>query len=417
MIQGNYIGVNATGSVAIVQRGQEGNGILVNDGMNTSIVDNTISGWRGAGIKMFHGNGTVIQRNRIGTDVTGLEIVGNGGDGTVADTEVQIGGTASGDGNIIAFNHGDGIYVNGTGGQIEGNVIHDNVYLGIDLDGSGVPLLNDTQGHTGPIALTVNASNSLMLAGNSPPPLTGSINGMPFTGSTTYTTLLGDAITMTLSTAATSASLVGQYPITAVFSGAAAGNYVVNPATSTTGTMYVVNLGPDPTSTTGAQAVTFWDNKGNARLIMAADLSLLDAQNLVTQGGSAFDPRSVAQLQAWLSVSPNATTAYQLAVQLAVLDLNVLTGYVHATDLVYAGRLLPYASAYGISGLTNDGFLDVQNLLSAANAMLSQVQPGVRSGDLNQAYVAALAEVLHAADANNDSITQALLWRLVGSVV
>src|SRR5207247_5338196 len=124
-----------------------------------------------------------------------------------------------------------------------------------------------------------------------------------------------------------------------------AGNYLIDPATSKMGTLYVVSLGADPTSTTGARSVVFWDNKGNAKLITAADLSSLDALNLVTQGGSAFDPKSVQQLQAWLSVSPNATAAYQLAVQLAALDLNVLTGYVKATDLVYAGQLLPYVTA------------------------------------------------------------------------
>src|SRR5205807_10375054 len=114
--------------------------------------------------------------------------------------------------------------------------------------------------------------------------------------------------------------------LTATLSGASTGNYLIDPTTSHFGTLYVVSVGADPTSTTGAQSVAFWDNKGNAKLITAADLSSLDALNLVTQGGAAFDPRSVQQLQAWLSISPNATTAYQLAVQLAAMDLNVLAG-------------------------------------------------------------------------------------------
>ncbi len=240
------------------------------------------------------------------------------------------------------------------------------------------------------------------------------MNGTPFTGSITYTTAYGDQVSITLSTAATSASPVGQYAITAALSGANAGNYVIDPATSHTGTMYVVSLGADPSSTTGAEAVTFWDNKGNAKLITAADLSSLDALNLVTQGGSAFDPKSVQQLQAWLSISPNATTAYQLAVQLAVMDLNVLAGDVKATDLVYAGALLPYATAYGITGLTSGGFIDVQDLLIAASAALLQVKPGNPSGDANQAYEAALAQVLQAANLNGDFVQQEVLWNLFG---
>jgi hypothetical protein len=260
-------------------------------------------------------------------------------------------------------------------------------------------------------ALTVVTNSSLMLVGNSPPPLTGSVNGTPFTSPFQYTTPWGDTITITLNTAATSASPVGQYPITASLSGAAASNYVL---TLTPGTMYVVSVGADPSSTTGAQAVTFWDNKGNATLITAADLSSLDALSLVNQGGAAFDPKAVAQLQAWLSTSPNATPAYQLAVQLAAMDLNVLSGYVQTTDLVYAGALLPYASAYGISGLTSGGFIDVQDLMAAANAALAQVSPGAASGDPNQAYETALAQVLQAADANSAFVTQELLWGLVG---
>jgi hypothetical protein len=311
---------------------------------------------------------------------------------------VDLGTTASPGGNTIN--------VNGTGTWISNTTASPVSAVGDTFEING-------QVTAWPIALTVNTSSSLMLRGNSPPPLTGTVNGTPFSGSTTYTTAFGDIVTVTLGTAATSASPVGQYPITASLSGADAGNYVIDPATSTTGTMYVVSVGADPSSTTGAQAVTFWDNKGNAKLISAADLSSLDALNLVNQGGAAFDPHSVAQLQAWLSVSPNATTAYQLAVQLAVMDLNVLSGNVHATDLVYAGALLPYATTYGITGLTSGGFIDVQNLMNAANAILAQVSPGAPSGDPNQAYEAALAQVLLAADANGDFVTRELAWNLV----
>jgi hypothetical protein len=277
-------------------------------------------------------------------------------------------------------------------------------------------------GATTPIDISVNLPSGIQLneADLSIPPgfrvsiNGGTCNGTPFTGTTTYTTAFGDTVTVTLGTAATSASPVGQYPITATLSGADAGNYVINPTTSTTGTMYVVSVGADPTSTTGAKAVTFWDNKGNARLITAADLSSLDALNLVTQGGSAFDRHSVAQLQAWLSISPNATAAYQLAVPLAAMDLNMLAGNVQATDLVFAGGLLPYATANEIVGLTSGGFIDVQELMQAANTALGQVKPGAPPGNPNQAYELALAQVLQAANGNTAFIQQHVLWSLWG---
>jgi parallel beta-helix repeat protein len=263
-----------------------------------------------------------------------------------------------------------------------------------------------------PAPLTVIANDSLMLVGNSPLPLTGSVNGTSLTGAIAYTTAYGDTVTVTLNTQASAGSPVGQYAITATLSGATAGNYILAPVTSRAGTMYVVILGADPTSTVGAQAVVFWDNKGNAKLITSADLSSLDALNLVRQAGTAFDPSAVKQLQAWLSAPPNATTSYQLAVQLAAMDLNVLAGYVQGSDLVYASGLLPYATAYEIAGLTSGGFIDVQSLMSAANAELG-ADPRALEGDPNQAYEAALAQALQAANANKDFVQQELAWNLV----
>jgi hypothetical protein len=194
-----------------------------------------------------------------------------------------------------------------------------------------------------------------------------------------------------------------------MLSGAGAANYVLDVQP---GTLYVVSVGSDPSSS-GAQAVTFWDNKGNAKLITAPDLSSLDALNLVNQGGAAFDPTSVAQLQAWLSISPNATTAYQLAVQLAAMDLNVLAGNLKAMDLIYAGALLPYAAADHIAGLTSGGFIGVQDLIKVANAVLGRAQPGVPSNDPNQPFEAALLQVFQAANGNSDFVKQELSWNLL----
>jgi hypothetical protein len=75
---------------------------------------------------------------------------------------------------------------------------------------------------------------------------------------------------------------------------------------------------------------------------------------------------------------------------------------------------LSYASAYGITGLTDGGFIDVQNLMNAANAILGQVSPGAPASDPNAAYEAALAQVLQAANGNGDFVSQELWWGLVG---
>jgi hypothetical protein len=325
-----------------------------------------------------------------------------------------------------------------TGGTLDLGTATDPGGNTLNINGAGtflrnttanrIPAVGDTFEINGqvtpwPVPLTVTTNSSLMLVGNSPPPLTGSVNGMPFTGSTTYTTAFGDQVTVTLGTAATATSPVGRYAITATLSGADAGNYLIDPTTSATGTMYVVSVGADPSSSTGARAVSFWDNRGNARLITAADLTSLDGLNLVGLVGTDFDPHAASQLQAWLGLSSLLARyapglpdeAFQLSAQLAALDLNVLSGYVHATDLVYAGALLPYASTYGITGLTSGGFIDVEDLMSAANTVLGQVRPGILSADPNRAYEAALAQVLTAVDANGDFVTQELLWGLAGT--
>ena len=96
------------------------------------------------------------------------------------------------------------------------------------------------------------------------------------------------------------------------------------------------------------------------------------------------------------------------------MDLNVLAANVQAADLVYAGGLLPYAGAYGITGLTSGGFIDVQDLMNAANSVLGQVSPGAPAHDPNQAVELALAQALQSANGNGDFVRQELAWGLVG---
>jgi len=95
----------------------------------------------------------------------------------------------------------------------------------------------------------------------------------------------------------------------------------------------------------------------------------------------------------------SAGAAYQLSVQLAAMDLNVLTGYVQKTDLIYAGALLPYAAQ--TANLTSGGFIDIKSLMDAANTVLTNAKPGAPSGDPYQAYELALAQVLQTANGNS----------------
>ncbi len=152
LIQGNLIGTNAAGTVAIPNL----HGITVSNATNTLIggatvtARNVISGNTIQGISLFGGSGIQIQGNYVGVASDGTTPLGNQGWGMVEDgpTVFSVGGTAPGQGNVIAFN---GLTHPGTGGilhsfvdsaPIRGNSIYGNGGLGIDLAPPG-PNLND----------------------------------------------------------------------------------------------------------------------------------------------------------------------------------------------------------------------------------------------------------------------------------
>jgi hypothetical protein len=252
-------------------------------------------------------------------------------------------------------------------------------------------------------SLPVIVASDLVVAGNSPPALTGTVNGVAFTGSTTYKTAQGDTVTVTLSTSVTAKSSVGVFPIVAVVTGAANANYVQPTAAS----MYVVTVGRD--SGTGAQNVTFWDNQGNAKTITAADLTSLDQLNLMNNNdGSNFNPTTAAQLQSWFQTS-SSSIAEALSVQLAVMDLNVLSGDVSAASVVYAGNLLQFiGSSYSVTGLDGGGFITVGNLMTLANNALAQYMTTVSYTTAVANYLNALEAALQAVNNNTDFVQQAV---------
>lgn len=141
-VQGNFIGTDVTGRLA-VPNGADG--VIVGDGLTmvggtTPGAANLISGNRGHGVRL-NGNDARLQGNLIGTDITGLAPLGNQGSGVYIPTQFSlnnsIGGTAPGAANLIAFNGGDGILVDGG----TRNAIRRNAIFGHDA-GLGIRLVN-----------------------------------------------------------------------------------------------------------------------------------------------------------------------------------------------------------------------------------------------------------------------------------
>jgi parallel beta-helix repeat protein len=158
VVQGNYIGLDVTGGASL---GNAGFGITLNGSVKNNTIGgsepgarNFISGNRRGGVWVT-GPGTttnVLHGNYIGTEVTGRFAVPNRGPGVLLNdraSQNHIGGTEPGEGNLIAFNTGDGVLIQADAARIPiiANSIHSNGRLGINLqpigEGSGVVASND----------------------------------------------------------------------------------------------------------------------------------------------------------------------------------------------------------------------------------------------------------------------------------
>jgi hypothetical protein len=146
-IEGNNIGTNSAGTAAL---GNASHGIQVSDGSNIRIggtaagAGNVIGGGLTSGVVITGGTVTV-EGNFIGTDRTVTLNLGNNSDGIHVNGGVAIvGGTVAGAGNTIANNSNNGVKINsGTRNPIQGNSIFDNGLLGIDLKPTNGPTVND----------------------------------------------------------------------------------------------------------------------------------------------------------------------------------------------------------------------------------------------------------------------------------
>jgi len=195
-INGNYIGTDPTGTVAVLNGWNQVVGLrdaisFEDNGSftNISLLNNVIGGYEDALVEFWRSTATgiTIQGNNIGVGADGVSpiVSGNTEDliyigalpgETRAFSNVLIGGSGPGQGNLIAFSNRSGIRLDSTGSNIQvigntirnnarngihllnnptraaiiSNSIYNNGLLGIDLGDNGVTLNDAGDGDSGP---------------------------------------------------------------------------------------------------------------------------------------------------------------------------------------------------------------------------------------------------------------------------
>ncbi|NQV15850.1 CSLREA domain-containing protein [bacterium] len=141
VIQGNFIGTDYSGMTAL---GNDNSGINIRAGAHDNLIGgvedgagNLISGNNRTGISMGNesgASGNVVQRNLIGTDITGTSALGNTSNGIALIAQATnnvIGGPQAG--NVISGNHTNGISIRYD--LTRENVIQGN-FIGSDITGT-----------------------------------------------------------------------------------------------------------------------------------------------------------------------------------------------------------------------------------------------------------------------------------------
>jgi len=160
-IEGNLVGTDSSGTALI---GALSGGVISSGRAGGVIRGNVVGGSHTTGIFISSGTdfGTLVQGNFIGTDVTGTVNLGNTTDGIFIDTkQVTIGGINAGEGNVIAFNKGAGVFLDYTSlgtirqNPIRGNSIYSNHQDPNALATQGIDL-GESSGGFGAGGLTPN---------------------------------------------------------------------------------------------------------------------------------------------------------------------------------------------------------------------------------------------------------------------
>ena len=166
LVQANRIGTNAAATAAL---GNGSDGILLDLGATGNTIGGTAAGAGNVvggsgenGITIAGGStGNQVEGNFVGTDPSGTVMLPNAESGVriqgISDGNT-VGGTASGAGNVVAFNHGPGISIDDVNPNVHDAILGNSIY---DNDGLGIDLLPEGVNPNSPANVSTNGPNAL----------------------------------------------------------------------------------------------------------------------------------------------------------------------------------------------------------------------------------------------------------------
>ena len=153
MVEGDWIGTNATGNAALANPGA---GVAISQGASSNTVTgNVISGNSYAGVWISASSSNVVSADLIGLGQNGTTAVANaqGVEILAGATGNTIGGTTAAARDVISANNGDGVRITGTG--TTGNVVEGD-YIGTNAAGEYGLVGNAAYG----VSIDTGASNN-----------------------------------------------------------------------------------------------------------------------------------------------------------------------------------------------------------------------------------------------------------------
>ncbi len=393
LLQGNYIGTNATGTGALANS----IGLDLASGGNTINGGNVISGNSSSGV-FIEAADVSVQGNYIGTDHTGTKAIANAIGVVVNSSSVTVGGTTSGAGNIISGNSSDGISITTSNVAVQGD------YIGTDLTGvnplgnggNGINIAGNSNTVGAGNIISANSKNGVLVSSGSGNTITqNSIFANTGLGISVASGANNSIVAPTIS----SASITG-YALTVKGSfTAATANvpYVLeffgNTSSDTEGKAFIGSLTVTPTST-GTQNFTFNTTTAVPRFYPLVTATLTDNSGdtsafsngissttiyLVT---SAADSTSTGTLRDAITQANNTSSG--------ITTIDFAIGKLGSAQKISLTSALPTLTANGvfINGLSQGGLgsttqlitLDGTSAGSSSNGLLLQGASGVVSG-------------------------------------